>query len=411
LVDLDLRFLHNGLPRRERQAVWEAPKAAPSAARPTPSSAELGATLRWMLAHHNVCSREHVIRQYDHEVQAGTVIKPLQGLHHDGPGDATVIWPASATGDPASFRGFAVAHGLNPAYGKIDPYAMALSAVDEALSNLACVGADVSQAAILDNFCWGNPDDPAQLGRLVRAALGCHDAAIGYDAPFISGKDSFYNEYTAPDGKRFPIPGTLLISAIAPVPDVRKAITMDLKGPGNALYLVGWTSDETGGSLWAERLGQPLGAVPTPEPRSARDTLRSLSSAMRDGLVASAHNLSEGGLAVAASEMAFSGEVGVHIELDAVNRTKDVKDDAAVLFSESPSRFLLEVLPDNEKAFLRALKGSPVSRVGSTIANPVLRVAGLDGTTLLEEGLHELKDAWQHALPARLGLANGNGRK
>ncbi|HVE14983.1 MAG TPA: hypothetical protein VNI01_16430, partial [Elusimicrobiota bacterium] len=96
---------------------------------------------------------------------------------------------------------------------------------------------------------------------------------------------------------------------------------------------------------------------------------------------------------------------------DAVNRTKDVKDDAAVLFSESPSRFLLEVLPDNEKAFLRALKGSPVSRVGSTIANPVLRVAGLDGTTLLEEGLHELKDAWQHALPARLGLANGNGRK
>src|SRR5262249_53876622 len=156
-----------------------------------------------------------------------------------GPGDATVIWPHAATGDPEDFAGFAVTHGLNPSYGKADPYRMALACADEALRNLLCSGADLSRAAFLDNFCWGSPENPTQLGALVRAAMGCHDAAVGFGVPFISGKDSFYNQSKDENGRDLSVPGTLLISAIAPLADVRKALTMDIKGPGNALYLLG----------------------------------------------------------------------------------------------------------------------------------------------------------------------------
>jgi phosphoribosylformylglycinamidine synthase len=404
LVDMDLKFLHKGVPMRQRLAIWkEPPKPAPvrkgDRAR---HRGEMSRVLSWMLAHPNVCSREWVIRQYDHEVQGGTVIKPLQGLCHDGPGDGCVIWPAAVTGNPEAYRGIAVSHGLNPEYGKIDPYAMALYCVDEALSNLACVGADVTRAALLDNFCWGNPQDPEVLGSLVRAAQGCHDAALGFSAPFISGKDSFYNEYTDSRGARHQIPGTLLISAVAPVTDIRKCMTMDFKSSGNPLYLVGWTSEELGGSLFSLWSRKPEGTVPRVELRSAKDTLWALCAAAQKGLILTAHNLAEGGLAVATAEMAFSGEVGAHLECERVVRTKDVADEPTILFSESPSRFLLEVDPAKEKSFLAAMKGVPVSRVGATIANPVLRVIGLDGTTAMEEGLASLKAAWQGTLPRLL---------
>jgi len=409
LVDLDLKFLHNGVPMRQREAVWSPPAVAsqkPGAR--APLRLRSGEILAWMLAHPNVCSREWVIRQYDHEVQGATVIKPLQGLHHDGPGDACVLWPIAVTEDETSHRGIAVAHGINPAYGKLDPYAMALACVDEALSNLACVGADVTRAALLDNFCWGNPQDPEILGSLVRAAQGCHDAALAFSVPFISGKDSFYNERTDAKGARHSIPGTLLISAMAPVPDIRKAVTMDFKNPNNALYLVGWTSDEMGGSLFEEwekkggARGGASGAVPRVELGTAKDALWAVSSAAQKGLIATAHDLSDGGLAVAAAEMAFSGEIGAHIELDSIPKTKEVRDDATLLFSESPSRFLLEVDPAKERAFLKVMKGVPLSRIGTTIANPVLRVIGLDGTPVMEEGLLGLKTAWQETLPRML---------
>ena len=253
-VDLDLNFLHEGLPRVERAAVWDPPKAAGSPRTPA-SKKKSSEILNEALAHLNVCSREWIIRQYDTEVQAGTVIKPLQGVRHDGPGDACVMWPHAATGDVNDFSGFAVAHGLNPAFGKLDPYRMALACVDEALRNLLCVGADISRTALLDNFCWGSPDNPVQLAALVRAATGCYDAAKGFGAPFISGKDSFYNQSKDVNGRDLSVPGTLLISALAPLYDVRRALTMDIKGPGNALYLVGSTSEELGGSLFNELNG------------------------------------------------------------------------------------------------------------------------------------------------------------
>jgi phosphoribosylformylglycinamidine synthase len=401
VVDMDLKFLHKGLPRVEKTATWQEPKAqinkAHSLVKQKPAD-----ILKFCLAHLNVCSREWIIRQYDHEVQGGTVIKPLQGVRHDGPGDACVIWPHAATGDMDDFNGFAVSHGLNPAYGKTDPYRMALACADEALRNLLCVGADVTKAAFLDNFCWGSPDVPQQLGGLVRAAQGCYDAAKGFGVPFISGKDSFYNQSKDVNGKDLAIPGTLLISALAPLSDVRKALTMDIKNPGNALYLVGWTSEELGGSLFNAATGLSGGIVPEVEVRSAADSFRAVAGAMAKGLVQSAHDLSEGGLAVAAAEMTFSGEFGATIDLDEVAKSGPIYSNEVLLFSESPSRVLLEVKPEDEAAFLKAMKGSTVKRIGATMANPILKVIGLDGLVCLEENLNSLKAAWQNTLPEML---------
>jgi phosphoribosylformylglycinamidine synthase len=404
VVDLDMKFLHKGLPRVERNAVWSGPATSKPAGG---TEKKLAVALKETISHLNVCSREWMIRQYDHEVQGGTVIKPLQGVRHDGPGDACVIWPHAATGDMEDFTGFAVAHGLNPDYGRLDPYWMAMACVDEALRNLTCVGGDPARAALLDNFCWASPEDPKQLGALVRAAEGCRDAAKGFGAPFISGKDSLYNQSKDEKGKELPIPGTLLISAIAPVPDVRKAVTMDFKGPGNALYLIGRTNDELGGSLYHRILGRTGGEPPKVNPASALDGFKALHAAINRGMVLSAHDLSDGGLAVAAAEMAFTGEFGCLLDLDETPRDPRIYSNETLLFSESPSRILVEVTPENESAFLRhfgkGAKSAPVRRVGQTTANPILKVVGLDGSSILEEPLRELKDAWQKTLPAVLG--------
>ena len=402
VVDLDMRFLHHGLPRAERAAVWAPAKPAP--AKPPAHRKGLAQILTECLGHLNVCSREWIIRQYDHEVQGGTVIKPLQGIRHDGPGDACVIRPYAATGDASDFQGFAVSHGLNPNYGKLDPHRMALACVDEALRNLLCVGADISRAALLDNFCWASPDVPEQLGSLVRAAEGCRDAALGFGTPFISGKDSFYNQTRDIGGKDLAIPGTLLISALAPVLDIRKALTMDIKGPGNALYLAGLTAEELGGSLFHEVCGRCAScAVPSADPAAALAVFKRLQAVISKGLVLSAHDLSEGGLGVAAAEMCFTGEFGAALDLDEMPRKSPIYSDEILLFSESPSRILLEVSLDHEAAFLKAMRGAPVKRVGTTVANPVLKVTGLDGRVSLEAQLCDLKCAWQGALPRRLG--------
>lgn len=406
VVSLGMRFLHDGLPRQTRQAIWTGKQV--DYKRSNGKAARLDKIkdgIYAALGNLNVCSRAWIIRQYDHEVQGGTMIKPLQGAEHDGPGDGCAVWPHASTGNFENYRSVAVAHGINPSLGKIDPYNMAVACVDEALRNLVCVGADVTQAALLDNFCWGNPEDPQVLGSLVRAALGCRDAALAYEAPFISGKDSLYNDYSS-GNERHSIPGTLLISAIAPVHDVRKAITMDFKGSGHSIYLVGRTGGEMGGSIYGAWVGWGPDAPPPVDPKAAKSSMRKLSKAIGQGLVASCHDLSEGGLAVAAAEMAFAGEIGAVIDLDEVIKPSQLHNEEAILFCESPSRFLVEVTEENEKEFLKAMKGAPMARVGSTIANPILRFIGLDSSTVLEEPLGTLKSVWLKTLPEMM-----NGHK
>jgi phosphoribosylformylglycinamidine (FGAM) synthase-like enzyme len=331
-----------------------------------------------------------VVRQYDHEVQGGTVLKPLVGAHNDGPGDAAVVTPVLG-----SWRGLAVGCGINPRYGDLDPYAMAAAAVDEAVRNVVAVGADPRYVALLDNFCWGNTDRPEVLGSLVRAAEACRDVALAYTMPFISGKDSLKNEFHSGD-RHIVIPPTLLISALGRVPDVRRCVSMDLKAPGNALFLVGETRDEMGGSHFHLVHGLAGGEPPRVDLQRAPVLFRKLHEAIVGGLVRSCHDLSEGGLAVAVAEMAFAGGIGA--DVTGLGATGRGLPDEVLLFSESATRFLVEVEPGKADAFKAALAGLPFVQVGKTTMEPRLRVAGAGGEWVVWAGLAELKEAWQNPL-------------
>jgi phosphoribosylformylglycinamidine synthase len=323
-------------------------------------------------------------------VQGGCVIKPLVGPH-EGPGDAAVITPVLG-----SWAGLAVGCGINPRYGDLDPYAMAASAVDEAVRNVVAVGADPARVALLDNFCWGNTDRPEVLGSLVRAALACRDVAVAYGMPFISGKDSLNNEYHS-GGRHVAIPPTLLVSALGRVPDVRRCVTMDLKAPGNLLLLLGLTKDEMGGSHYHLVRGLSGGGVPGVDLRLAPRIFRGLHEAIRRGLVRSCHDLSEGGLAAAAAEMAFAGGVGA--ELTQPGASDGPLSNEVLLFSESNTRFLVEVRPDDAAAVRECLGDEvPVAEVGRTTAQPRLRIADPRGVWLVDAALAELKEAWQQTL-------------
>jgi phosphoribosylformylglycinamidine synthase len=401
VADLSMHFLHDGRPPVVRRAIWRAggvnPLMSQSATAgsirgftPPARQENLTDTLLKILASPNVCSKEWVIRQYDHEVQGGSVIKPLVGAHNDGPGDAAVVMPVLG-----SWAGLAVGCGINPRYGDLDPYAMAAAAIDEAVRNVVAVGADPARVALLDNFCWGNTDRPEVLGSLVRAAEACRDVALAYNMPFISGKDSLNNEYHSA-GRNIVIPPTLLISALGRVPDVRRCVTMDLKEPGNTLFLLGKTSDEMGGSHYHLVHGLAGGRVPRVDLAKAPAVFHKLHDAIRRSLVRACHDLSEGGLAVAFAEMAFAGGVGA--DLTGLHDTGPGLSDEVLLFAESATRFVVEVPPANVAAFTACLDGVPLVRLGQTCKEPRLRVAGANGEWIVWAQLAQLKEAWQKPL-------------
>jgi len=425
--ELDMRFLHDGRPEVVRKAEWRAApvhgdlgltpqaiKFRPSGAdrglpKPSPEGATVNsqgrkplvtpadpivhldhnATLRLILSSYSVCSKELIIRQYDHEVQGGSVVKPLVGVCEDGPGDAAVITPVLG-----SFTGLAIGCGINPHYGNLDPYWMAAAAIDEAVRNVVAVGADPSRIAILDNFCWGNTDRPEVLGSLVRAAQACHDVALAFGTPFISAKDSLNNEFRSAD-RHIVIPPTLLISALGRVADVRQCVTMDLKEPGNDLYLIGTTRDEMCGSHFHLVHGLNGGEVPKVNRLQAPNLFRAVHAAILAGQVRSCHDLSEGGLAVAVAEMAFAGGIGA--DLTDAGRIEADSDEIR-LFSESTSRFLLEVRPEDAQQFTKHFENLPVLKLGRTVKEPRLRIAGANGEWLIWADLADLKEAWQSPL-------------
>jgi phosphoribosylformylglycinamidine synthase len=408
--DLDMAFLHGGRPRWRRRSV-HAPRAAAAPEWSRPRS--LGKVLRALLAAPNIASKEWIIRQYDHEVQGTSVLKPLQGAREDGPADGVAFAPL-----PGSRRGIVVGCGMNPAYGDLDPYRMALSAVDEAVRNVVAAGGDPAHTAILDNFSWGNTERPELLGSLVEAARGCHDAAVALGTPFISGKDSLNNEYRV-GGEVVSIPPTLLVSSLSVVDDIYRLVSMDLKEVGSRLVLVGATREDLGGSHFLRHLGVEGGAVPGLDLARAGAIHRAVHAAIREGLVLACHDLSEGGLGVALAEMAFAGEVGAEVSLERVPRGAahgggDDDDGAAaglardevLLFSESNARYLLEVRPERLEAVLAQLSGLPAALIGSTIPYQILRILGLDGVPVVAEALEDLKRSWKEPL-AFDGLADG----
>ena len=368
VADLDMHFLHEGLPRLSRKAIFKAPFEQDAKFAP---QADLGDTLKAVLARPNVASKEWVIRQYDHEVQAGSIIKPLVGVADDGPSDAAVVAPILGRN-----RGVAVACGLNTCYGDVDAYHAAAAGIEEALRNLVCVGAPIDKVALLDNFSWGNCTKPENLGALVRACEACYDLAIHYGAPFISGKDSLNNEYSH-GGETIVIPHTLLITAMTVVDDVTKSITMDVKAPGDAVIVVGTTQAELGGSEFIGAVGGSNGFVPKLDKELSLKLLTAVSQATASGAVSAAHDVSDGGLAVTLAEMAFAGGFGMEIDADRIPRESSLTDLSTLLFSESLSRIVLTVPGERVKEVRDILGDVPHEFIGSVIEEPTLRVKGL----------------------------------
>jgi len=277
---------------------------------------------------------------------------------------------------------------------------MASSAIDEAMRNAVAVGANPARIAILDNFCWGNTERPETLGSLVRAALACHDVAVAWKTPFISGKDSLNNEFAwfDADGEKqsIAIPPSLLISAIGQVDDVAKCVTMDFKEPGNAIYLVGSTKRELGGSHLFQVLDLHGGSVPEVDLSAAKTTFERLHSAIDAGLVRACHDLSEGGLAVALSEMSFAGQLGSEVDISDATSAADLRA-TEMLFSESNSRFLIEVDVSREAEIGELLSGVPLVRIGFVTSEDLVCIRN-DKNTLVSLTWQTLFDAWHKSL-------------
>jgi phosphoribosylformylglycinamidine synthase len=392
---LDMDFIHDGGPQLVLPAVWEVkPHSEPQLDR----SVDLEASLKQLLGRLNVCSKESVVRRYDHEVQAGTVVKPLSGAQNDGPSDAAVVRPLFD-----SFEGIVVSHGICPRYSDIDTYHMMASAIDEGLRNLVATGGNIDHVAGLDNFCWCDPvqsektpDGAYKAAQLVRANKALYDYCLAYGVPLISGKDSMKNDYQIGDTK-ISIPPTVLFSVIGKIEDVRKATTMDAKAPGDKVYLLGVTRDELGGSEYYDMQGYLGSNVPQVDAVSALQRYRTVNIAQEQELIASCHDLSDGGLGVALAETAFSGDFGMQIDLAPLLTVSDLRIDT-LLFSESQSRLLVTVSPDHVDPFEALFSGQSCACIGEVVANPELTISGIDGKTVMTAKLDDLKQAWQAPL-------------
>ncbi|MGB5217635.1 MAG: AIR synthase-related protein [Smithella sp.] len=392
---LNMEFLHDGVPQMQLKARWKKPKNREPRFMPLKN---YGTELKKMLARLNICSKESVVRQYDHEVQGGSVIKPLVGAQNDGPSDAAVIRPLLD-----SMEGVVVAHGICPRYSDIDTYHMTACAIDEAIRNAVAVGADIDHLAGLDNFCWCDPvqsektpDGAYKLAQLVRANMAIYDYTTAFGVPCISGKDSMKNDYQI--GKtKISIPPTILYSVIGPIRDVRKVVTMDAKQPGDLVYIVGETAEEMGGSEWFAMKNFIGNNLPKVDARKALKIYRSLHQAIKAGLIASCHDCSDGGLAVALAETALAGMLGMTIDLQAVPYRGRKRNDC-ILFSESASRLVVTLRPENQSSFEKIMQGSVIGKIGVVTHDDRLTVTGIENKTMICEKISALKSAWQKTL-------------
>ena len=395
---LPLSFMHAGLPPMQIPARWEQPVHEEPVLVP---AADYTGDLKGLLSSLNICSKESVVRRYDHEVQGGSVVKPFTGVNNDGPSDAAVVRPILD-----SFEAVVVGHGIAPRYSDIDAYHMAANVIDEGLRNYVAVGGSLDLVAGLDNFCWCDPvlsertpDGPYKMAQLVRANKALYDYCTAFSMPLISGKDSMKNDFY--DGTtKISIPPTLLFSVIGKMEDARLAVTMDVKRPGDLVYLLGGTADELGGSEYLAQKGFVGNSVPKVDAKAALATYRAYHGALNSGLVASCHDLSDGGLAVAAAESAFAGGFGISADLAKVPFKGEAagRSDQVLLFSESASRLLVTVRAEKAEAFEKAMAGTVLAKIGEVSAEPTLAIAGLSGSIVVKSELSQLKAAWQAPL-------------
>jgi phosphoribosylformylglycinamidine (FGAM) synthase-like enzyme len=293
-----------------------------------------------------------------------------------------------------SNKAVVISCGMNPRLGDLDPYQSALHAVDEALRNSIAVGGNLERTAILDNFCWGNCNKPDRMGTFVQAAKACYDAAMAYQTPFVSGKDSLNNEFQTDTGETIAIPATLLVSAMSVIDDASRCVTADAKEAGNHVFLLGRTGGRLGGSHYLLVEGLETGNdVPEVDPGANRRLMLTLQQAIEDRTVRSCHDLSEGGLAVAAAEMAFSGGMGIELDIEAM-ASEPTANEQALLFAEDAGRFLVEITGENYDAFLRITKDLPVGQIGRVTDTGRIVIKGAQ-STLIDIPIEDAKAAWQ----------------
>lgn len=395
---LDMEFMHKGVPQLELKATW----TPPAATKGMESRVELGAAeqnplLLRMLGRLNICSKEYLIRQYDHEVKGGSVVKPLVGLKQDGPADAAVLRPLLE-----SEAGMVISHGICPKFSDFDTYDMMANAVDEGVRNAVAVGADPDKMAGVDNFCWCDPvesektpDGQYKLAQLVRAGQALARYCQEFGVPCVSGKDSMKNDYTG-GGTKISIPPTVLFSVLGKMPNVNRAITSDFKRSGDGIYILGMTRRELAGSELADELKLSYTRVPSVDATTALARYRAVYRAIQAGLINACHDLSDGGLAVAVAEMALGGRLGAEIDLTAQPVAEDLNPTER-LYSESASRFLVTVPADCQADFEQLLSAHVCARLGEVNNSGELTI-GVDHHPLINVGVEELAQAFKATL-------------
>ena len=379
VASLDYSFLQDGLPQRVMAAKWTPDPVEERIPDPPTSQVEWVNRIKAVLAHGDVCSKEPIVRQYDHGVQGGNIVPPFGGVHQDGPNDALVIRPV--LGKP---YGVVQSHGMNPGLVRLNPYEGTIWAIAEAAANYVSAGGDIAEATGVGNYVWPSPDE-RMMGSLDLAVDAATDMMHVLDLPVISGKDSLSSTYRGADGLVIQIPPVYAMSIFGRIPDVTKTMTTNFKSTGSTLVLVGLPSNHLGGSTYYDTLGASSAHVPHVDTKSLPQVLNGVHKAITSGTVLSCHDVSEGGLVTAIAEMCFGGDLGAELI------AKKVGDLESYLFSETAGCLVLELSESEEWKIL--LKGLPYQVIGKTTNSKMLTVVNTD--TLFCVSIDELKDAWQ----------------
>jgi len=398
-VDMDL--LQSGFPQWEFDAEWQNPESRGLREPVLKEPSEWNRLLLDMLSRPNICSKEWVSRQYDHEVQGTSVIKPLVGVDRDVNSDAAVIRPILA-----SKKGLAFSQALLPQYSAIDAYHMTACTIDETVRRLIAVGGSLEHIGGVDNFCWpniqyhpeNNPDGKLKAAQLVRSCWALRDMCLAYGIPLLSGKDSMYVDGHLPglygETHKVSALGTLQFSAISIVDNIEKCVTMESKIAGDRVYVLGITRNELGGSEYYENLGYMGKNVPRVEPEAFSPVYRALEWAVQEELIASAHGIYRGGLGVHLALTAMGGNLGMEIDLGRVP-VADLKRDDGILFSESAGRFIVTINPANQDRFEECFESFPHACIGTVTESAQMTITGLGGNRILSVAVAELKHAWK----------------
>jgi phosphoribosylformylglycinamidine synthase subunit PurSL len=404
IMDIDLQFLHYGLPERPTTTTYNPPLFAEpeflflTSKNNNITIKQYNNSLLTMLSRLNITSYAFISNQYDYVVQANAVLPPLQGRGRVN-GETSVIRPVLN-----SKRGVIMSQGFYPYYTEIDSYKMSAASIDTAVRNAVANGADPDYLAILDNFFWCSSTEPERLGQLKQSAKACYDYAVAYGTPFIAGKDSMFNDFKGFNAKGEPvkisIPPTLLISSIGVISDITKVVSLDVKNASDLVYMLGETFDELGGSEYYAMLSEQKkkvfqsNSVPTVDAKKNYKLYKALNKALDKRLLASSISVTKGGLAVALAKAAIGGQLGLKIDLK--NLPGKVSSDHHALYSESQGRIVVTVRPSNKAAFEKIMNGNAFRQIGKVTKDRKLSVKSSDGKEIINLDLKKATKAYRN---------------